>query len=89
MLENAIAKVRKLPENLQDMAAERLMEYVDESPSAAERVSTDEAREAYANGDFVTLAKWRHETLTAMFDCVRPCRSLSAGRRKHPFHQAD
>jgi len=61
MLENAIAKVRKLPENLQDLAAERLMEYVDESPADAERVSIDEAREAYAIGDFVTLAKWRHD----------------------------
>jgi hypothetical protein len=62
LLENAITKLRKLPKNLQDMAAERIIEYVDESPpSAAGRVSIDEAREAYANGDFVTLAKWRHD----------------------------
>jgi hypothetical protein len=61
LLENTITKLRKLPKNLQDMAAERIIEYVDESPSAAGRVSIDEAREAYTNGDFVTLAKWRHE----------------------------
>jgi hypothetical protein len=61
MLENAIAKVRKLPENIQERAAERLMEYVDESPADSERVSIEEAREAYANGDFLTLAKWRND----------------------------
>ena len=61
MLESAIARVRKLPKSLQDKAAERLMQYVDESPAASERVSIDDAREAYANGDSVTLAKWRHD----------------------------
>ena len=46
----------------QDKAAKRLLEYVDQDPPASsECVSIDEAREAYANSDFVTLAKWRHE----------------------------
>jgi hypothetical protein len=67
MLESAIAKVRKLPKSLQDKAAERLMQYVDESPAASERVSIDEAREAYTNGDSVTLAKWRHENSSGAF----------------------
>jgi hypothetical protein len=40
-------------------AAERLLEYVDGIPSASERVSNDDARNAYTNGDFVPLAKWR------------------------------
>ena len=61
MLDNAIAKVRKLPENIQDRAAERLMEYVDESSADSERVSIEEAREAYADGDFLTLARWRND----------------------------
>ena len=60
-LERVIAKVRKLPKGLQDAAAQRLLEYVDQDPSASERVSIDEAREAYANGDLVTLSKWRHD----------------------------
>jgi hypothetical protein len=61
MLESAIAKIRKLPETLQDKAAERLLVYVDEMPSGSERVSIDDVREAYANGDFITLAKWRRD----------------------------
>jgi hypothetical protein len=59
--ESAIAKVRRLPKSLQDLAAARLLEYVNEGSPASERVSIDEAREAYSNGDFVTLAKWRHD----------------------------
>jgi hypothetical protein len=61
MLESAIAKVRKLPKSLQDKAAKRLLEYVNQNPSASARVSIDDAREAYANGDFVTLSKWRQD----------------------------
>jgi len=61
MLENAIAKVCKLPESIQDQAAERLMEYVDELPADSERVSIEEAREAYANGDFMILSKWKRD----------------------------
>jgi hypothetical protein len=61
MLESAIAEVRELPKSLQDTAAKRLLEYVNQNPSAFDRVSIDEAREAYANGDFVKLSKWRHD----------------------------
>jgi hypothetical protein len=61
ILERAIAKARKLPKSLQNEAAERLLEYVDGSPAASERISIDEVREAYANGDFLTLAKWKHD----------------------------
>ena len=61
LLENAIAEVRKLPDEVQDLAAARLMEYFDEAPSDADRVSIDEARDAYERGDFVTLTKWRDE----------------------------
>ncbi len=62
MLERAIAQVRKLPRRAQDKAAKRLLEYVDQDPpTSSECVSIDEAREAYANSDFVTLAKWRHD----------------------------
>jgi hypothetical protein len=57
--EHAIARLRQLPKRRQDEVAKRLLEFVDEAPSASERVSIDEAREAYANGDFATLATWR------------------------------
>jgi hypothetical protein len=60
-LESAISKLRKLPKSLQNRAAQRLLEFVDESSTASERVTIDEAREAYASGDFVTLARWKHD----------------------------
>jgi hypothetical protein len=59
-LERAISKLRKLPKGLQDTAAERLLEYINQDPTSG-RVSIDEAREAYADGDFLTLSKWKHD----------------------------
>ena len=60
-LERAIAKLRKLPGDLQDTAAQHLLEYVEQAPSASERISIEEAREAYANSDFLTLATWKRD----------------------------
>lgn len=61
LLEIAIAKLRKLPENAQEIAAEHLLKYVDGSPADLECLSIDDAREAYASGDFLTIAKWRQD----------------------------
>ncbi|MBN8981607.1 MAG: hypothetical protein J0I29_10105 [Rhizobiales bacterium] len=61
LLEKLIAKVRKLPDDEQDLVAGRLMAHFDEVPSDADRVSIEEAREAYENGDFAVLAKWKHD----------------------------
>lgn len=60
-LADAIAKLSKLPEELQTVAAERLLDFIDETSSVSERVSLDEAREAFADGDFLTIAKWKHD----------------------------
>jgi hypothetical protein len=60
-LADAFAKLSKMPKDLQDVAAERLLDFMDETSSVSERVSLDAAREAFANGDFVTLAKWKHD----------------------------
>jgi hypothetical protein len=61
MLEDAIAKVRELPEEVQDEAAAQLMEYVDEIPTLSERASIAEARAAVERGEYVTLDQWEHE----------------------------
>jgi hypothetical protein len=61
MLEIAIAKLRKLPKHRQEIAAKLLMEYVDKLPADLERLSIEDAREAYANGDFLMIAKWRQD----------------------------
>ena len=58
-LERAIAKLHHLPKGLQSQVAKRLLEYVEEAPTANEIVSIDQAREAYADGDFATLATWK------------------------------
>lgn len=59
-LKQAIAKLQQLPKGLQtDEVAKRLLEYVDKTPSESERVSIDEAREAYADGDLATVATWK------------------------------
>ncbi|TQF27445.1 hypothetical protein UNPF46_30760 [Bradyrhizobium sp. UNPF46] len=60
-LQRAIAKLERLPKGLQEEAATFLLAYVDETPTTSERISIDEAREAYANGDFATLATWKLE----------------------------
>ena len=61
LLEKVIAKVRKLPDEEQDFVAVRLMEHFGEVSSDSDRVSIDAAREAYENGDFAVLAKWKHD----------------------------
>jgi len=60
-LETAIAKLRDLPRRRQNEAVKRLLEFVDENPSASERISIEAAREAYANGDFPTLSAWKRD----------------------------
>jgi hypothetical protein len=60
-LEKAIAKARKLPEEIQDFAAARLMECFDEASSDSDRVSIEQARDAYDAGDFALLATWRRQ----------------------------
>lgn len=61
LLERTISELRKLPKGRQNKAAKRLQEYLDQDRSAPEHVSIDEAREAYANGDFLTLARWKRD----------------------------
>jgi hypothetical protein len=62
LLKDAFAKVRQLPEDVQDRAAQQLMDYLeDEIPSLGDRAAITEGREAYARGDFVSLDQWRHE----------------------------
>ena len=60
LFDRAIAKVRKLPDDQQDLVAAHLIEQI-EDPSADDRMSIDEAREAYLNGDLLVLARWRRD----------------------------
>jgi hypothetical protein len=61
LLEQAIEKVRELPEHEQDMAAAELLGYLADFPSADERIAIAKGRSAYARGEFVALDQWRHD----------------------------
>ena len=61
LLEQAIEKVRQLPEQEQDMAAAELIGYLADFPTSQERSVITEGRHAFERGDFVPLDQWRHD----------------------------
>jgi hypothetical protein len=61
LLEQAIEKVRELPEHDQDIAAEQLIQHVDAIPTLNDLAVIAEGREAFKRGDFVSLEQWRHD----------------------------
>ena len=61
LLKEAIAKVRDLPEDAQDMAAEVLIRYVDEMPTLDEGAAIAEGRRAFERKEFTRLDQWRHD----------------------------
>ena len=61
LLKEAIAKVRDLPEDAQDMAAQVLIRYVDEMPTLDEGTAIAEGRRAFEGKDFIPLNQWRHD----------------------------
>ena len=61
LLEQVIARLRKMPDVVQDLAAERLLRHVDETPEPDELAAITEGRRAFAKGDFISLDHWRHD----------------------------
>jgi hypothetical protein len=61
LLEQAIARLRQLPDNVQDSAARVLIAQLDEEPELGDLKAIKEGREEFARGDFTTLGDWRHE----------------------------
>ena len=61
LFEEAISKLRELPEDIQDTAAVALMHYVDEISSLSERTEIAEGRTAFERGAVVSLDQWRHD----------------------------
>ena len=61
LLQQAIERVRQLPEEEQDMTATELIGYLADFPTPEERVAIREGRRAYERGDFVPLNQWRHD----------------------------
>ena len=61
LFEEAISKLRDLPEDIQDTAAQALMRYVDELSTLSERTEIAEGRMAFERGAAVSLDQWRHD----------------------------
>jgi hypothetical protein len=61
LLKEAIARVRDLPDDVQDMAAEVLIRYVDEMPSLDEATAIAEGKRAFERKEFIPLDQWRHD----------------------------
>lgn len=61
LLEQAIARLRKMPDAVQDLAASRLLRHVDEAPAPDEMEAIARGREAFESGDYITLDEWRHD----------------------------
>ena len=61
LLDQTIAKLRKLPDAVQDLAANRLLQHVNEKPDQGELHAIIDGRRAFEHGDFVAVDQWRDE----------------------------
>jgi hypothetical protein len=61
LLEQAIERLRELPEDMQDRAARALIRQLEEDPEPGDREAIDEGRREFGAGKFLTLDQWRHE----------------------------
>lgn len=61
LLEQAIGRLRQLPEEMQDSAARAVMSQLEEEPEPGDLEAIKHGREDFARGDYVTLDEWRHE----------------------------
>jgi hypothetical protein len=61
LLEQAIQRLRQLPDNVQDSAARVLISQLGEEPEPGDLEAIKEGREDFARGDFTTLDDWRNE----------------------------
>jgi hypothetical protein len=61
LLQQAIEKVRELPEDEQEMAAVELIGYLSDFPTSEERSVITEGRSAYERREFIPLDQWRHD----------------------------
>jgi hypothetical protein len=61
LLEEAIDRLRQLPDEMQESAARSIIRTLEEDPEPADYEAIAEARRDFANGHYVTLDQWRHE----------------------------
>jgi predicted transcriptional regulator len=61
LLDEAIDRLRQLPEGMQDIAARALMRQLEEQPEPGDREAIEAGWDEYRRGDFVTHEQLRHE----------------------------
>lgn len=61
LLEQAIQRLRDLPESMQDTAARALLAQLEEEPEPGDLEAIKIGREEFARGEYVTLDELRHE----------------------------
>ena len=61
LLEQAIAHLRQLPEEMQETAARALISQFEEDPEPGDLEAIAEGQAAFDRGDYTTLKDWRHE----------------------------
>lgn len=61
LLEEAISRLRTLPEEMQDLAARQVIRQLEEEPEPGDIADIKEGRAQIRNGDFVTHDQLRHE----------------------------
>jgi predicted transcriptional regulator len=61
LLDEAINRLRQLPETVQDVAARALMRQLEEQPESGDLEAIEAGWQEYQRGDFVTHEQLRHE----------------------------
>ena len=61
LLDDAIDRLRQLPEDMQDIAARALMRQLEEEPEPGDLEDIEAGWQDYKRGDFVTHEQLRHE----------------------------
>ena len=61
LLEQAIQRLRQLPDDMQDTAARALIAQLEEEPQPGDLEAIAAGREEFARGEYVTLDEWRNE----------------------------
>jgi hypothetical protein len=61
LLEEAIHRLRELPEPMQDSAARAVILQLEEDPEFGDAEAIAEGRQEFERGDYVTIEQLRHE----------------------------
>lgn len=61
LLEEAIDRLRQLPEPMQDTAARVVINQLEEELEPGDLEAVEAGLRDYQRGDFVTLDQWRHD----------------------------